>query len=397
MGWNMRPEFKKMMDRLGQLKAAGYSPFGHVVSSKNADTIIVGEREYVNYSSNNYLGFAVHPKLKEACIAAVNEFGIGTCGSPLINGTTVLHVRLAQRVAEHYGTDAAIICPTGYQAMLAAIAGLTGDKDITIVDNLAHRSLIDGVAMSGSTKRAFAHNNIEDLDQVLANARKKHPIRLVVVDSVYSMDGDIADLPGLSRVCRKHDALLMVDEAHSLGVIGRNGGGILEHFGMPGAADVIASTFSKFAGSVGGFVTGSADMINYLWFAASAHVFSAALLPSTVAAILTAFDLLKEEPQWVERLQRNAHHMRQGLKDLGFDIGDSQTPVVPIIIPDMEKTFLFGMKIFERGILAQPVSYPAVSVARSRIRLGVIALHTPNQIDKSLEIFKDVGKELGVI
>lgn len=372
-------------------------PYCLPVSSSCANRIVVENREHINLVSNNYLGFSDHPKVKEAARAAIDRYGVGAGGSPLMCGTTDLHIRLKEKIAAAYGQEDAALFASGYQALVGAIQTTVSKGDLVLLDALVHRSIVDGVALNGSNRRMWLHNDMEDLSSMLVRLGPQCQRKLIVVDSVYSMDGDIADLPGISNLSIAHDALVLIDEAHALGVLGKNGHGLPEHFDLPNGADVIAGTFSKFAGAVGGFVTGPSEFILRLRHIASAYIFSASLPAVICGATLKAFELLEEEPQWRERLWDNTRYMLNGLKTLGFDTGCAETPVIPIMIRDMDKTLQFNRASFESGVYASPVLYPAVAPNKTRMRLGVMATHTREDLDTTLDVFAKVGKQVGLI
>ncbi|MDA8138987.1 MAG: aminotransferase class I/II-fold pyridoxal phosphate-dependent enzyme [Desulfobacteraceae bacterium] len=390
-------EHRQHSEYISLLQSQNLYPFCFEVTSPCNHRIVVANRECINFISNNYLGFAGHPKLQEAAEAAVRQYGVGMGGSPLMCGTTEIHNRLKEKIAAVYGQQDTALFASGYQALIGAIQATIGKGDAAMVDGLVHRSIVDGVTLSGSTRRVWVHNNMEDLSSLLTRVQSKYGRKLIIVDSVYSMDGDIAPLPAIKKVRDQHGALVLIDEAHSLGVLGRNGRGILEHFDLPDGADVIAGTFSKFAGAVGGFVTGPKDFILHLRHSASAYIFSASLPPVMCATVLKAFELLEEEPQWRELLWANTRYFLSGLKSQGFDTGLSETPIIPIMIRDVEKSIFFNRSIFEAGVYASPVVYPAVAPSKCRIRLGVMATHTRDDLDAALEIFKKAGKEVGII
>lgn len=397
MGQLISDAMKQQAALVSMLRKGNIYTYSLEVSSSCANRIVVSGKERINFISNNYLGFSTHPRVLEEVKKAADRYGLGIGGSPLACGTTELHYRLQERIARVYDREACVLLPSGYQALLGSIQATIGKGDVALLDGLVHRSIVDGVTLSGSDKRMWLHNDTEDLETLLARVKSKYKRMLVIVDSVYSMDGDWADLPELYRLKEEHGALLLIDEAHSLGVLGKRGYGLPDHFDMPHAPDVIAGTFSKFAGAVGGFVAGPSDFIDYLRHSASAYIFSASLPPLTVAGIYKSFELLDEEPQWRERLWSNIDYFLKGLREIGFDTGPSKTAVVPLLIRDVEKTMTFNRMIFDEGVFASPIVHPAVPPAESRIRLGVMATHTKEDLDKSMEVFKKVGKKLGII
>ncbi|HPV42144.1 MAG TPA: aminotransferase class I/II-fold pyridoxal phosphate-dependent enzyme [Spirochaetota bacterium] len=388
---------KQQAALLSMLRRENIYTYSLEVTSACANRITVSGKERINFISNNYLGFSTHPEVLKAVRKALDTYGLGIGGSPLACGTTDIHYRLQDKIARLYEKESCVLLPSGYQALLASIQATIGKGDVALLDSLVHRSIVDGVTLSGSDKRMWLHNDTEDLASLLERVKTRYQRMLIIVDSVYSMDGDWADLKELHRLKEKHGALLLIDEAHSLGVLGKRGYGLPDQFEMPHAPDVIAGTFSKFAGAVGGFVAGPTDFIDHLRHNASAYIFSASLPPMTAAGVYRSFELLDEEPQWRERLWDNIAYFLKGLKDLGFDTGPSRTAVVPLLIRDVEKTMTFNKMIFDEGVYASPIVHPAVPPAESRIRLGVMATHTREDLDRSFEIFKKVGKKLGII
>jgi len=388
---------KQQAALLSMLRKENIYTYSLEVTSACANRIMVSGKERINFISNNYLGFSTHPEVLKAVIRATDKYGLGIGGSPLACGTTEIHYRLQEKIARLYEREACVLLPSGYQALLASIQAAIGKGDVALLDSLVHRSIVDGVTLSGSDKRMWLHNDTEDLASLLERVKLKYQRMLIIVDSVYSMDGDWADLKELYRLKNEHGALLLIDEAHSLGVLGKRGYGLPDQFDMPQAPDLIAGTFSKFAGAVGGFVAGPSDFIDHLRHNASAYIFSASLPPMTAAGVYRAFELLDEEPQWRQRLWDNISYFLRGLKELGFDTGPSRTAVVPLLIRNVEKTMTFNKMIFDEGVYASPIVHPAVPPAESRIRLGVMATHTREDLDRSFEVFKKVGKKLGII
>lgn len=374
-----------------------FYPYCLPVSSSCANRIVVQNRECINLISNNYLGFSNHPEVIEAARSALGKYGVGSGGSPLMCGTTDLHNQLKKKIATTYNQEDAALFASGYQALIGAVQATVSKEDLVLLDSLVHRSIVDGVALNGSHRRMWLHNDMEDLSAMLSRIGRQFARKLIVVDSVYSMDGDIADLPGIHSLSAQHGALVLIDEAHSLGVLGDNGHGLTEHFGLEDGADVIAGTFSKFAGAVGGFVAGPADFILGLRHTASSFIFSASLPAVICATVLKAFEILEVEPQWRERLWDNTRYMLNGLSALGFDTGAAETPVIPIMIRDTDKALRFNRSIFESGVYASPVVYPAVAPHKSRIRLGIMATHTRDDLDMALDAFARAGRQVGLI
>jgi 8-amino-7-oxononanoate synthase len=392
-----REKIQGQLGLLQMLRESGLDTYEREVSSGCGPLITVEGRECINFISNSYMGFSVHPKVIEAATRALCDYGLGIGGSPLACGTTSLHRKLAEQIADNYGTESAMVFASGYQALLGTIQGLLGRGDIALLDNLDHRSIIDGCSMSGCKIRTFVHNDMDDLAGTVERTSQSDGHRMLIVDSVYSMDGDIAPLPRIFDLCRPAGVSICIDEAHSLGILGETGKGLLEHFNMPKGADVIAGTFSKFAGAVGGFCAGDRQLIDFLRHYASPFVFSASIPPAVVAAVCASFELLSSEPEWHARLWENVERMLGGLTELGFDTGKSATPVIPVMIRDTEKVLRMNRRLLDLGIYASAVVHPGVPIKKERLRLGVMATHTREQLDQALEIFAKVGREFEVI
>jgi len=345
--------------------------------------------------SNNYLGLTHHPRVLEAAKAALERYGSGCTGSRFLNGTLDLHERLEARLAEFFGKEAALVFSTGYQANLGLISGIVDRNDVVLMDKLDHASIVDGAKMSFGQTERFGHNNLAQLERLM----EKHSERgtLVIVDGVYSMEGDIADVPSLLKLCQKHGAALALDDAHSVGVLGPRGDGTAAHFGLTDEVDVTVGTFSKSLASIGGFVAASESIIHYLKHHSRPLIFTAALPPANTAGVLAALEVMIAEPERRTRLWENTKRLREGMHGLGFQIGNTQTPIIPVLIGTLERTFLFWRKLFDAGVFTNPVVPPAVPAAECRLRTSLMATHTPDQIDFAVETFATLGKELGVI
>ncbi|MBU3917043.1 aminotransferase class I/II-fold pyridoxal phosphate-dependent enzyme [bacterium] len=390
-------ERSDLISLVSQFKNSKDYTFFLEVSSACGATITVDQKRCVNFVSNNYLGFSTHKRVVKAVTEALQKYGLGIGGAPIACGTTELHYRLIDKINEVYGTEDSVIFTTGYQALLGTVQACVGKKDVALLDNLVHRSIVDGIVLSGCEQRLWMHNDMEDLEELLQSIGNSFERKLIIVDSVYSMDGDIAKLPELIRLKEKYDAILLIDEAHSLGILGENGLGLPDHFQITGGVDVIAGTFSKFAGAIGGFAAASTEFIEYLKHSSTPHLFSASLSPLICAGILESFKVLEEEPEWREKLWINVRFLLKELKALGFNTGRSETPVIPIIVKDVAQTLRFAKGLLENGIYVSPIVYPAVSPANSRVRLGVMATHSREDLEKSLEMFEKVGKQLSII
>jgi 8-amino-7-oxononanoate synthase len=346
--------------------------------------------------SNNYLGLTNHLKVKEAVINAVKRYGTGCTGSRYLNGTLSLHVEAEERLAKFMGCEAALLFSTGYQTNVGTISALVGKGDFVITDRRDHASILDGCRQSFGKTLKFRHDDMADLERILQRLGPDTG-KMVVVDGVFSMEGSIANLPEITKLCQTYHAVLMVDDAHSIGVLGENGRGTGEHFGLEHAIHISMGTFSKSFASMGGFIATSSEIIDYIKHHSRPLIFSASMAPSTVAAVIAALDIIEQEPERREHLWRNATHLRTGLQDLGFNTGRSATPIIPVILGEDTLTFRFWRGLFDRGIFTNAAVRQAVPPGCSLLRTSVIATHTLAQIDRVLEAFEEVGRALGVI
>lgn len=380
--------------RAQELMAVGLYPYFHKVESAQEPEVVCDGRPMIMMSSNNYLGLTNHPRVKEAAIDAVRRYGTGCAGSRFLNGTLAIHEELEDRLATFLGKEAAIVFPTGFQANLGAISALVGKNELIVIDKMNHASIFDGCRLSFGQIRKFRHNDMQDLDRILASNEGRGA--LVVVDGVFSMEGDIADLPGLVDVCGRYGAGIMVDDAHGLGVLGENGRGTGEHFGMEDDIDLVMGTYSKSLATIGGCLAADSDIIDYLKHHARSLMFSASLPPAPVAAALTALDIIESEPERRERLWRNARYLAEGYRQLGFDVGTSETPIIPVMVGDEEKVLVMWRRLFDAGVFASPVLYPAVPPGMALIRTSCMATHTVAHLDQVLDVFGRVGRDLGL-
>jgi 8-amino-7-oxononanoate synthase len=383
--------------RADEAMAAGIYPYFKPIAEQHGGAVRVDGREMIITGSNDYLGLTQDPRLQRAATAVFDHYGTSCTGSRYLTGTLALHEELEQRLAGFFGAEAALTFTTGFLGMLAVLSSLTGRQDILYLDREDHASLYDGARLSFGTMRKYRHNDLEDLERLLARDANKPGGRMIVTDGVFSMSGHIADLPGIVALARKYGARVAVDDAHATGVLGENGRGTPEHYGLDGQIDLIIGTFSKSFASVGGFVTGPRAVINYVKHHGRPFIFTAALPAMQVAVALEALDIMETEPQHRERLQRNATQLRRGLTDLGFDTLGSETQIVPVLIGADELTVVFWKGLWEAGIFTTPALPPGVPPGQSIIRTSVNANHTPEQIERLLEAFATVGRGLGVI
>ncbi len=377
-----------------QLMESGIYPYFKELESEQAPEITIKGKKFIMFGSNNYLGLANDPRMKTAAIDAVKNFGTGVAGSRFLNGNTVLHMELERKLAAFKGREAALIYATGYQMNLGVISALVGKNDFAIVDKLDHASILDGCRLSHGEIRRYKHNNMADLEKVLKEIGPRHG-KLVIVDGVFSMEGDIAPVPEISRLCKKYGARLMVDDAHATGVMGKYGHGTSEHFGLSHKeVDIVVGTCSKSLASVGGFAVGDKDIIHYIQHLSRSMIFSAALPPSSVAAISRALDIIEEEPERIKKLWDNSRYLMKRFKEMGLNTGETRTPIIPVIIGDNEKTFMLWRMLYDNGLFTNPVVSPAVPPKRSLIRVVATATHTREQLDRALNIFETCIKKI---
>lgn len=348
----------------------------------------------INFASYNYLGLSYRPEVKEAIKAAVDKFGAGSSGSPILSGTTSLLTQLAENVARFKGKEAAMIFPTGYSANVGLIAGLMRAGDLIVADQFAHASIVDGMILSKAHSRFFRHNRADELDRKLQGFDGK---KLVVVEGVYSMDGDMVPLPEIVEVCKARGARLLIDEAHSTFLFGKNGRGVAEHYGLDDEVDIHLGTFSKSLGGQGGFVAGSRALINYLRGFSRSRFFSCALAPPVVGGLIKALELVEKEPELREKLWANVAFMQEQLRSGGVDIGDSKSQVIPIMIRNDATIFDIGEDLLREGIFINPVKYPAVGKHKSRFRMSISAAHSREDLEEGAEIIIRVLKRNGIV
>jgi 8-amino-7-oxononanoate synthase len=386
--------------RAREVMASGFYPyFVPIEGSSDTEAFVAGERK-IMVGSNNYMGLTHHPCIVEAAQAAIKQYGSGCTGSRFLNGNMDLHEQLEDRLAKFMGTESALVFSTGYQTNLGVIGTLVGRTDKVYLDKLDHASIVDGSRLAYGEVARFPHGDYENLRRQLESdvaAADGEVGRMVVVDGVFSMEGDIANLPTLAPLCEEFDVVLVVDDAHAIGYLGPTGAGTAEYFGMTDRVPLTIGTFSKSFASIGGFVAGPESVIHYLRHHARSLMFSASMPPSAVAAVLAALDIIEREPERRERLWQITHRMMEGFKSLGFDIGPTETPIVPIMVGPMDKTFVFWKQLFDAGVFTNPVMPPAVPENSCRLRTSYIATHTDDQLDYVLGAFEKVGKALAVI
>ena len=376
-------------------KAAGVYPYFLPLEDTEGTEVVVEGRKILMIGSNNYLGLTTDPRVREACIEAVKRYGTSCTGSRFLNGTLALHQEAEARLANYVGKDAALVFSTGYQTNLGTISSLIAKGDVVVLDKDDHASIVDGAMLALGDTRRFSHNDMEHLERVLQKIDEGTGV-LVVVDGVYSMGGDLAPLPEIIPITKKYGARLMVDDAHSIGVMG-GGRGTAEHFGVTDDVDMIMGTFSKSFASLGGFIAGDREVMDYIQHHARSLIFSASMPAANVAAVIAALDIMETEPEHVERLWEVTERMRAGLREMGFEMGPSTTPIIPIVIGGLEQTLMAWKMCFEAGLYTNCVIPPAVPPDTCLLRTSYMSTHTDEQIDRALNILGEVGRELELI
>ena len=365
-------------------KALGVYPYFREIESDQDTEVIINGKKVLMFGSNSYLGLTNHPKIKEAAIAAIKKYGTGCAGSRFLNGTLDIHVELEKRLARFVGKEEAIIYSTGFQVNLGVISCLTGREDYIIWDELDHASIIEGRRLSFSTQLKFKHNDMASLEKALKSC-PEDKVKLIVVDGVFSMEGDVANLPEIVALAKKYNAAIYVDEAHGIGVFGRQGRGTCDHFGVAQDVDLNMGTFSKSIASLGGFVATDSITANYLRHNSRSYIFSASITPASTAAVSAALDIMESEPERIEHLWEMTHYALDGFRNMGCEIGNTSTPIIPLFIRDNNKTFRITRELFDEGVFVNPVVSPAVPSDSTLIRFSLMATHTKEQLDFALD------------
>ena len=381
---------------LDALRERGVFHLPRVLETEQKATVVIDGHEVITLSSNNYLGLTVHPRLREAAIKAIEQYGVGSGSVRTIAGTMTLHNELEEKLARFKHTEASLTIQSGYATNLGVISALMQEGDMIISDELNHASIIDGIRLCKSPRKVYPHKDMAGLRRVLEESKGANKV-MVVTDGVFSMDGDIAPLPQIVDVAEEFGAFVMVDDAHASGVLGKNGRGSVNHFGLDGRVALQIGTLSKGIGALGGYVACSQDVRNFLLQRARPVLFSTSHPPSVVATCIAAIDLLEEDNSLVERLWENTHFFKRGLEQLGFNTGHSETPITPVIVGEGALAMKFSNRLFQEGVFAQGIVYPTVPADKCRVRTIVTAIHTRDELSKALSIFEKVGKELHII
>ena len=374
---------------------AGIYPYFRAIESDQDTVVTMNGKKVLMFGSNSYLGLTNHPLIKEAAKKAIDKYGTGCAGSRFLNGTLDIHIELEKKLASFVGKDEALCYSTGFQVNLGVVSVLAGRNDYVLLDELDHASLIEGSRLSFSKVLKFAHNDMVSLEKKLMTC-EKDAIKVIVVDGIFSMEGDIVKLPEIVALAEKYNAEIMVDDAHSLGVIGKNGSGTASHFGLTDKVDLIMGTFSKSFASLGGFIAADKEVINYIKHNSRSLIFSASMTPASVATVLKAIEITETEPERIEKLWENTNYALDGFKSMGFNTGKSESPIIPLFIGDDVKALTLTQMLLEDGVFINPVVYPAVPKEDSLIRYSLMATHTKEQVDISIEKIFKAAKKLGV-
>jgi glycine C-acetyltransferase len=391
-----------LTDQLGELKAKGTHFKLRVLDDEQAPECTFDGKKVINLASNNYLGLTTHPKLREAALEATRKYGVGSGAVRTIAGTMKIHMELEEKIARFKNVEACVVFQSGFTANAGTVSAILGKDDFIISDELNHASIIDGCRLSRAKILVFRHKDVAHAEEQLASVKNEPGKKLLISDGVFSMDGDIGVLPGLCELAEKYGAIMMVDDAHASGVLGRNGRGTIDHFGMHGRVDIQVGTLSKAIGALGGYVCGTRDLIDYLYHRARPFLFSTSHPPSVAATCMAAFDVLESEPQLMEQLWANTRFWKKELGLLGFDIGGkttpaSETPITPIIIGEGRLTMEFSRELFQEGVLGTGIAFPTVPEGKARVRTIMTATHTKEELQRALAVLERVGKRMGIL
>ena len=397
-----RPQLAHLSAQLEALRIQGTYFKLRVLDDAQAPVCHYDGREVINLASNNYLGLCDHPKLREAATAAIEKYGVGSGAVRTIAGTMRIHIELEEKIARFKGVEACVVFQSGFTANAGTVSSILGKDDFILSDELNHASIIDGARLSKAKIKVFRHKDIAHAEQLLQEVQNEPGKKLLITDGVFSMDGDIGPVDKLAELAEKYGAIMMVDDAHASGVLGRNGRGSVDHFHATDKVDVQVGTLSKAIGALGGYVCGSRDLIDYLYHRARPFLFSTSHPPSVAATCIAAFDILESEPERIERLWANTAYFKQQLTDAGFDVGGnttpkSETPITPIIIGDGRRTMDFSRALFEAGVMATGIAFPTVPEGKARIRTIMTSEHTRPEIDQALEVITSVAKKVGIL
>jgi glycine C-acetyltransferase len=397
-----RPQLSYLADQMNELKQKGTHFSLRVLEDAQAPESTFDGKRVINLASNNYLGLTTHPKLREAALEAIRKYGVGSGAVRTVSGTMKIHMELEERIARFKNVEACVVFQSGFTANAGTVSAILGKDDFIISDELNHASIIDGARLSRAKIKVFRHKDVAHAEEQLKEIAGEPGHKLLITDGVFSMDGDIGPLPGLCDVADKYGAIMMIDDAHSSGVLGRNGRGTVDHFNVHGRVDVQVGTLSKAIGALGGYVCGSRDLIDFLYHRARPFLFSTSHPPSVAATCIAAFDVMEQEPQLMEQLWENTRFFKKELGNLGFNIGGkttpvSETPITPIIVGEGRLAMEFSRELFKEGVFTPGIAFPTVAEGKARLRTIMTATHTKDQLQKALEVLGKVGKRMGII
>ncbi len=398
----VRPQLAHLTEQINDLKARGTFFRLRVLEDEQGAVCTYDGRRVINLASNNYLGLCNHPKLREAAVAATERYGVGSGAVRTIAGTMRIHMELEEKIAAFKNVEACVVFQSGFTANAGTVSSILGKDDFILSDELNHASIIDGARLSKAKIKVFRHKDVPHCEELLRELEGEPGRKLVITDGVFSMDGDIGPVGALAELAERYGAIMMVDDAHASGVLGRNGRGSVDHFGAHGKVDVQVGTLSKAIGSLGGYVCGSRDLIDYLYHRARPFLFSTSHPPSVAASCMAAFDILESEPERIERLWANTAYFKREMEGAGFDVGGvttpvSETPITPVILGDGRRTMEFSRALFEAGVLATGIAFPTVPEGKARVRTIMTSEHTRGEIDQAMEVFRRVGRQMGVL
>ena len=397
-----RRQLSYLADQMNELKAKGTHFSLRVLEDAQSPESTIDGKRVINLASNNYLGLTTHPKLREAALEAIRKYGVGSGAVRTVSGTMKIHMELEEKIARFKNVEACVVFQSGFTANAGTVSAILGKDDFIISDELNHASIIDGARLSRAKIKVFRHKDVAHAEEMLKEVAGEPGHKLLITDGVFSMDGDIGPLPGLCDVADKYGAIMMIDDAHSSGVLGRNGRGTVDHFNVHGRVDIQVGTLSKAIGALGGYVCGSRDLIDFLYHRARPFLFSTSHPPSVAATCIAAFDVLEQEPQLMEKLWENTRFFKKELGGLGFNIGGkstpvSESPITPNIVGEGRLAMEFSRELFNEGVYAPGIAFPTVAEGKARLRTIMSAAHTQNQLQKALEVLKRVGKKTGII
>src|SRR5690242_12332896 len=397
-----RPQLSYLTDQINELKAKGTHFSLRVLEDEQAPECTFDGKHVINIASNNYLGLTTHPRLRDAAMAALKKYGVGSGAVRTVAGTMKIHMELEKKIAQFKNVEACVVFQSGFTANAGTVSAILGKDDFIISDELNHASIIDGARLSRAKIKVFRHKDIAHAEELLKEVQNEPGHKLLISDGVFSMDGDIGPLPALCDLAEKYGAIMMVDDAHASGVLGRNGRGTIDHFGMHGRVDIQVGTLSKAIGALGGYVCGTRDLIDFLYHRARPFLFSTSHPPSVAATCIAAFEVLEQQPQLMEKLWENTRYFKKELGNLGFNIGGkntpaSETPITPIIVGEGKLAMQFSRELFSEGVMATGIAFPTVPEGKARIRTIMTATHTREQLDQALATLKKVGTRLAII